>query len=73
MHDDEGNAVWPAMSVNYTTKTQFLSRINKGILDISDDDNLNAKMMEDDRRISSKNMIYIGDGFTDKRGEGRGV
>lgn len=65
LYDDKGNAVWPAMSVNYTTKTQFLARINKGILDISDDDSLNAKMMDDDRRISSKNMIYIGDGFTD--------
>lgn len=65
LYDDKGNAVWPAMSVNYTAKTQFLSRINKGILDISDDNSLNAKMLEDDRRISSKNMIYIGDGFTD--------
>lgn len=65
LYDEDGNAVWPAMSVNYTTKTQFLSRINKGILDISDDNSLNAKMLEDDRRISSRNMIYIGDGFTD--------
>lgn len=65
LYDENGYAIWPAMSVNYTTKTQFLSRINKGILDISDDENLNAKMMEEDRRISTKNMIYIGDGFTD--------
>ena len=53
------------MSVNYTTKTQFLSRINKGVLDVSDDKTLNAKMLDEDRRISTKNMIYIGDGFTD--------
>lgn len=60
-----GKAVWPAMAVNYTTKTQFLARINKGVLDISDDITLNNRMLAEDRRISSKNMIYIGDGITD--------
>lgn len=65
LYNKEGYARWPAMSVNYTTKTQFLSRINKGVLDISEDKILNAKMLEEDRRISTKNMIYIGDGFTD--------
>lgn len=61
----DGKAVWPTMAVNYTTKTQFLVRINKGVLDISDDITLNKKMVEDERRISNKNMIYIGDGITD--------
>lgn len=65
LYDETGNAVWPKMSVNYTTKTQFLSRINKGVLDISDDASLNKKMLEENRRISTKNMIYLGDGFTD--------
>ena len=65
LYNKEGIAVWPAMSVNYTTKTQFLSRINKGVLNVSEDNILNAKMLEEDRRISTKNMIYIGDGFTD--------
>lgn len=65
LYDKEGIVTWPAMSVNYTTKTQFLSRINKGVLDISEDKILNAKMLDEDRRISTKNMIYIGDGFTD--------
>ena len=40
-------------------------RINKGILDISDDNRLNDKMVENDRRVSTANMIYLGDGFTD--------
>ena len=40
-------------------------RINKGILDISDDNRLNDKMLENERRISTSNMIYIGDGYTD--------
>ena len=65
LYDNNGIVTWPAMSVNYTTKTQFLSRINKGVLDISEDKVLNAKMLDEDRRISTKNMIYIGDGFTD--------
>jgi len=61
----DGKAVWPAIAVNYTTKTQFLARINKGVLDVSDDTTLNDKMLVEDRRISTKNMIYIGDGLTD--------
>ena len=39
--------------------------LNKGILDIADDDRLNDKMLDNDRRISTSNMIYLGDGFTD--------
>lgn len=65
LYDENNNAIWPKMSVNYTTKTQFLSRINKGVLDISDDFLLNKKMLDENRRISTKNMIYLGDGFTD--------
>jgi len=57
--------IWPAMAVNYTSKTQFLFRINKGVLEVTENDELNASMAEEDKRISFKNMIYIGDGFTD--------
>lgn len=64
-YNEDGNAMWPKLAVNYTNKTQFLIRINKGILDISDDNGLNDKMLENDRRISTSNMIYIGDGYTD--------
>ena len=64
-YNEDGNAIWPKTSVNYTAKTQFLSRINKGVLDISDDINLNKKMLENERRIRTTNMIYIGDGLTD--------
>lgn len=64
-YNELGNAIWPRLAVNYTNKTQFLVRINKGVLDISDDDSLNKKMLDDDRRISTSNMIYIGDGYTD--------
>jgi 2-hydroxy-3-keto-5-methylthiopentenyl-1-phosphate phosphatase len=64
-YDVNGVACWPKNVVNYTTKTQFLFRINKGILDISNDNDLNKYTPEDERPIPFRNMIYIGDGYTD--------
>ncbi len=64
-YDANGAADWPLLSVNYTGKTQFLFRINKGVLDISDDDTLNQYIPEDKRRVPFRNMVYIGDGLTD--------
>lgn len=65
LYDENGVACWPKNVVNYTTKTQFLFRINKGALDISDDKTVNGYVPEADRRIPFCNMIYIGDGLTD--------
>lgn len=65
LYDDEGNAVWPKTAVNYTNKTQFVYRINKGVLDISNDTDLNRSMPDDSKRIPFENMIYIGDGLSD--------
>jgi len=64
-YDANGVADWPLVSVNYTTKTQFLFRINKGVLDVSDDEALNRYVPEDERPVPFRNMIYIGDGLTD--------
>jgi len=64
-YEENGVACWPKNVINYTTKTQFLFRINKGLLDISEDDELNKYTPEDDRPIPFRNMIYIGDGLTD--------
>jgi len=58
-------AIWPAMAMNYTTKTQFLFRINKGILNCYDNQKVNAFTPEEKRIIPFSNMIYIGDGETD--------
>ena len=57
--------VWAASAVNYTNKTQFLFRINKGALDLSDHAAVNRFTPEDDRPVPFRNMIYIGDGDTD--------
>ncbi len=65
MYDVNGIACWPKNVVNYTTKTQFLFRINKGVSDISDDKTLNDYVPEDERRVPFRNMIYIADGLTD--------
>lgn len=65
LYDENKVAVWPKLSVNYTNKTQFLFRINKGVLDVWDDEKLNDYVPEEERRIPFRNMIYIGDGLTD--------
>lgn len=63
-YDDSGEAMWPAQIVNYTSKTQYLFRITKGMLDILDE-GVNGHMNDSDKRISFKNIIYIGDSMTD--------
>ena len=65
MYDENDTACWPKNVVNYTTKTQFLYRINKGVSDLSDDKTLNDYVPEDERRVPFRNMIYIADGITD--------
>ena len=65
MYDDNGEALWPALAINYTLKTQYIYRISKGTLDVTDDYNLNRVQDESLRRIAYRNMIYIGDGMTD--------
>jgi len=64
-YDESGLPVWPCSAVNYTSKTQYLFRINKGILDITNDVDLNNFTPEDRRPIPFRNMIYVGDGLTD--------
>ena len=64
-YNERGNADWPQQTVNFTTKTQFLFRISKGVLDVTDDVRLNTKIKDEERRIPYYNMIYFGDGLTD--------
>ena len=64
-YDENGLASWPKLDVNFTNKTQFVYRINKGILDVARDKELNASMPDDSKRVPFRNMIYIGDGLSD--------
>ena len=65
MYDSQGVAVWPAVAVDYTGKTQFIFKINKGIMSIRDTVKVNESQAEDRKRIPFENMIYFGDGQTD--------
>lgn len=64
-YDQNDVARFPAMAVNYTTKTQYLFRINKGNLDVWDHSRINQYVAPNDRPVPFTNMIFIGDGETD--------
>lgn len=65
LYGADGRAYWPKLDVNFTNKTQFVYRINKGVLDVANDRDLNASMPDDSKRIPFTNMIYVGDGLSD--------
>lgn len=61
----DGVAFWPSQVVNYTSKTQYIFRVRKNVLDdLSSLDKINAKM-RDDEVLPFKNIIYLGDSQTD--------
>ena len=64
-YNENGDACWPKLDVNFTNKTQFVYRINKCILDVSRDRVLNDSMPDDSKRVPFTNMIYMGDGLSD--------
>lgn len=65
VYDKDENPIWPAISINYTTKTQYLFRINKGIENCYDNKGINKFIEPSKRPIQFCNMIYLGDGDTD--------
>ena len=65
IYNDEGEAEWPGIAVDYTAKTQFLFKIQKGIFSSRDAKKVNESWAEDAKRIPFTNMIYFGDGDTD--------
>jgi hypothetical protein len=65
MFDENGVAQWPALAINYTTKTQYLFRINKGTLDVFDNSIINTFVLKENRPMPFERMVYLGDGETD--------
>ncbi len=65
LYDIDGRAYWPAVAVDYTGKTQFIFKINKGIDSVRDNKEINRYTPESERKIPFEHMIYFGDGETD--------
>jgi hypothetical protein len=64
-YEHHGVAEWPALALNYTTKTQYIFRINKGQNEVYKHEKVNAFVPDSERPIPFNNMIFIGDGDTD--------
>ena len=64
-YDPNHVPTFAARSVNYTTKTQYLFRINKGILNSWDNEEINSFTPDEKRPRPFSRMIYLGDGETD--------
>ncbi len=62
---ENNEAVWPGVAVDYTAKTQFLFKINKGVHSIRDHTMVNQFIPEAQRPVPFSRMIYFGDGATD--------
>ncbi len=64
LYDDNGIAIWPAQAINYTNKTQFLFRVEKGTLGVNDK-KVNEYFPKGDFHAPFRNIVYIGDSETD--------
>ncbi len=65
LYDVDGVAYWPGVAVNYTNKTQFIFKINKGVEPVWDAKAVNQYIDESKRPVPFRHMIYFGDGTTD--------
>ena len=65
IYDEKGEAEWPGIAVDFTAKTQYLFKIQKGIFSSRDAEKVNESLADEAKRIPFPNMIYFGDGETD--------
>lgn len=65
LYDEKGEAEWPGIAVDYTAKTQYLFKIQKGIFSSRDAHKVNESLSDEEKRLPFTNMIYFGDGETD--------
>lgn len=64
-YDHNGVPEWPAVSINYSAKTQFIFRISKGVLDVWDNTRINDLIPDEERDVPYQHMFFFGDGSTD--------
>ena len=60
LYDENGVPIWPGLALNYTSKTQFIFRINKGIRDITEAKALNSFTPQTERRIPYRVAVQEG-------------
>ena len=65
IYDENGVAEWPGIAVDFTAKTQYLFKIQKGIFSSRDAEKVNESLADEAKRIPFTNRIYFGDGETD--------
>ncbi len=65
VYDQDGRPIWPSIAINYSSKIQYMYRINKGVEEVYEHNALNIYTPDEERPISFSNMIYVGDGLTD--------
>ena len=65
LYNENGEAEWPGIAVDFTAKTQYLFKIQKGIFSSRDAEKVNESLADEAKRIPFTNMIYFGDGETD--------
>jgi phosphoserine phosphatase len=65
MFNAEEEAIGVALGVNYTSKTQYLFRINKWTLDEWDSVAINRAQEKEERPVPFDRIVFFGDGFTD--------
>lgn len=65
IYDENGIAIAPGVAINYTGKTQFLFRINKGVHNVWDNSRINDYIAKEERPVPFSSMLYFGDGLTD--------
>jgi phosphoserine phosphatase len=65
MFDAHDDAIGAALAINYTSKTQYLFRINKWTLEEWDNVAINRVQEKEHRPVPFDRIVFFGDGFTD--------
>lgn len=67
-YDEQGQILFPRKVISFTDKTRYIFQIQKGIVGVAYANSpfeVNKKVAPDQVRVPIKNMIFVGDGYTD--------